>query len=66
MHTTKEAVLPTHSDAQTLTDQFANFFDNKMAKIREEVSEIQVIMESSEGEPSCLEAFEHITEEDIR
>ena len=49
MQTTKEAVLPTNSDAQTLADQFANFFDDKIAKIREEFSEIPVITESSDS-----------------
>ena len=39
MHASKEAVLPTHSDAEALADQFADFFDDKITKICQEFSE---------------------------
>ena len=33
MHVAKEAVLPTHSDAQVLADQFAEYNDDKIDRI---------------------------------
>ena len=52
MHAAKEAVLPAHSDTEALADQFAVFFDEKIAKIRQEFSESPEMAEKdSIGQP---------------
>ena len=35
MNAAKQAILPTHSDAEALADQFTDFVDDKIAKIHQ-------------------------------
>ena len=67
MHAAKEAVLPTHSDDEALADQFADFFDDKIAKIHQEFSQSPEMAEEDPiGQPPHLHEFTPITEEDLK
>ena len=67
MHASKEAVLPIHSDAEVLADQFAVFFDDKIVKIHQEFSESpEIVEEDPIGQPCLLLEFTPITEEELK
>ena len=65
MHAAKEAVLPSHSDPQDLADQFANFFDEKIEKIRQEFTEDPDLSEPVDQPPLLVE-FSPITEQELK
>lgn len=66
MHTKNNSVLPTHADAVALANQFADFFESKIAKIREEFSDIPEFTESEMLNSVCLESFDPVSEVELR
>jgi hypothetical protein len=66
MHVTKETVLPTHSDSQGLAKQFADFFDEKIAKIRQEFLDVTEVQDDTDDQPPLLSKFTLITEEELK
>ena len=66
MHTAKETVLPTHTSPEDLADQFADFFDEKIAKIRNGFSSSVAEFEPVVDMPPCLHAFSPVTEEEVK
>ena len=67
MYASKQAVLPTHSDAEAFADQFAVFFDDKIANICQEFSDSpEMAEEDAIGPPPLLCEFTPITEDVLK
>jgi hypothetical protein len=65
MHAANEAVLPSHSSPQALAEQFVEFFDEKISKIRQGFSTEPELEECTE-QHAILDKFTPVTEEEVK
>ncbi|KAK4311201.1 hypothetical protein Pmani_017293 [Petrolisthes manimaculis] len=60
------STLPRHDDASKLADQFSDFFEQKVLRIRERFTESDAYVVESETNSHSLSDFEPMTEESVR
>ncbi|KAK4328717.1 hypothetical protein Pmani_000912 [Petrolisthes manimaculis] len=60
------STLPRHDDASKLADQFSDFFEQKVLRIRERFTESDASVVESETNSHSLSDFEPMTEESVR
>ena len=62
----KETVLPWHNDAKVFSDQFADIFNETIAKIREQFSSTPDVDDSTTDDIPPLNEFTPVSEEELR
>jgi hypothetical protein len=68
-HKKSETVLPTHSSKEELANRFANFFQEKIEKIRDRIAstnDLPQVQEEKESSPPSLSEFKPATPEEVK